>query len=309
MTKPHLEEIAPGAFAYVQPDGGWMVNNTGLVVGPGGRSVVVDTSSTERRTRAFLAEVDARTTGVPMALVNTHHHPDHTYGNGFVPVETPVVGHELCRDEVLAAGLEATKVITAPDYGDLTVRPPGITFTEQLTLHLDDVAVELHHFGPAHTTNDIVVWLPDTRVVYAGDLAFAGGQPFVLEGSVAGFIRALDRIRGLEPEVLVPGHGPVVRDDGVGDLLDDLTGYLGFVADVAATSYAAGLSPLEAAETHRDNPYRAWQETERLVGNLHRAYAELTAEESGTTEWVRVRVPDVWPDLVAFNGGPIACHA
>jgi cyclase len=166
MTKPHLEEIAPGAFAYVQPDGGWMVNNTGLVVGPGGRSVVVDTSSTERRTRAFLAEVDARTTGVPMALVNTHHHPDHTYGNGFVAAETPVVGHELCRDEVLAAGLEATKVITAPDYGDLTVRPPDITFTEQLTLHLDDVAVELRHFGPAHTTNDIVVWLPDTRVVY-----------------------------------------------------------------------------------------------------------------------------------------------
>jgi cyclase len=309
MNGSYLEEVAPGAFAYVQPDGGWMVNNTGLIVGPGGRSVVVDTSSTERRTRAFLTEVDARTTGAPMALVNTHHHPDHTYGNCFVPAETPIVGHALCRTEARAAGLEATEVITAPEYGDLTVRTPDITFTDRLTLHLDDVAVDLRHFGPAHTTNDVVVWLPDSRVVYAGDLAFAGGQPFLLEGSVAGFIAALDGIRALQPDVLVPGHGPVVRGDDVGALLDDLTAYIGFVADVAAASYAAGLSPLEAAEKHRDNPYRDWQETERLVGNLHRAYAELAAQENGTTEWVRLAVPDVWPDLVAFNGGPIACHA
>lgn len=309
MNGAYLEEVAPGAFAYVQPDGGWMVNNTGLIVGPGGRSVVVDTSSTERRTRAFLAEVEVRTTGAPMALVNTHHHPDHTYGNCFVPAETPIVGHALSRTEALAAGLEATKVITAPEYGELRVRPADITFTDRLTLHLDDVAVELRHFGPAHTTNDVVVWVPDSDVVYAGDLAFAGGQPFVLEGSVVGFIEALDGIRALQPEVLVPGHGPVVRGDAVGDLLDDLAGYLRFVADVAAASYAAGLSPLEAAEKHRDNPYRDWQETERLVGNLHRAYAELRAQEDGVTEWVRVKVPDVWPDLVAFNGGPIACRA
>lgn len=309
MSGPYLEEIAPGAFAYVQPEGGWMVNNTGLIVGPGGRSVVVDTSSTERRTRAFLAEVDARTSGAPMALINTHHHPDHTYGNCFVPAGMPVIGHALCREESLAAGLEATKVITAPEYGDLTVRPPDITFTDRLTLHLDDIAVELHHFEPAHTTNDVIVWLPGSRVVYAGDLAFAGGQPFVLEGSVAGFLRALDGIRALQPEVLVPGHGPVAYGEAVGELLDDLTGYIGFVADVAAASYAAGLSALEAAEQHRDNPYRDWQETERLVGNLHRAYAELAAEESGNPEWVRVAVPDVWPDLVAFNGGPITCHA
>jgi len=309
MTRPYLEEIAPGAFAYVQPDGGWMVNNTGLIVGPRGRSVVVDTASTERRTRAFLAEVDARSTGAPVALVNTHHHPDHTYGNGFVAAETPVIGHELCRSEAIAAGLEATRVITTPEYGDLTVRPPEVTFADRLTLHLDDVAVELRHFGPAHTTNDVVVWLPGSRVVYAGDLAFAGGQPFVLEGSVAGFGRALHRIRALQPEVLVPGHGPVVRGDAVGTLLDDLTAYIEFVAEVGAASYAAGLSPLEAAEKHRDNPFRYWQETERLVGNLHRAYAELAAREVGNAEWVRVAVPDVWPDLVAFNGGPLACHA
>ena len=220
MSEPYLEEVADGAWAYVQPDGGWLVNNTGLVVGPGGSSVLVDTSSTERRTRAFLAEVSARTTRAPLALVNTHHHPDHTYGNGFLPASTLVIGHELCRTEVLAAGLEATRVITEPDYGELTVRPPDLTFTDRLTFHLDDeVPVELHHLGPAHTTNDVVVLLPESRVVYAGDLAFVGGQPFVLEGSVAGFLRALDGLRAMQPEVLVPGHGPVDFLGARGDMV------------------------------------------------------------------------------------------
>jgi cyclase len=56
----------------------------------------------------------------------------------------------------------------------------------------------------------VVVWLPEPRVLYAGDIAFAGGQPFLAEGSVVGYPKALQRIRALEPEVLVPGHGPGV---------------------------------------------------------------------------------------------------
>ena len=109
----------------------------------------------------------------------------------------------------------------------------------------------------------------------------------------------------LAPEVLAPGHGPVCRGNAVGDLLDDMDGYLAFVEDVAAASYAAGLTPLEAAQQHRDNPYRDWAETERFVGNLHRAYAELPGATAGTA----LTVPAVWPDMVTFHGGPIACHA
>lgn len=179
---PYLEELVPGTHAYIQPDGSWMVNNSGVITDPGGASVMVDTTSTERRNRALLAEVDRVAPGPPTALVNTHHHPDHTYGNGFLPGETVVLGHELCRTEVLAAGLEATKVVTAPDYGDLVLRPPEVTFSERMTLHLSAFPVELRHTGRAHTSNDVLVWLPEQRVLFSGDLAFAGGQPFLLEG-------------------------------------------------------------------------------------------------------------------------------
>ena len=302
---PYVDELAPGLFAYVQPDGGWMVNNCGVVVDGSGTAVLVDTSSTEKRTRAVLAEVARVSRGAPRALVNTHHHPDHTYGNGLLPAETVVIGQQKCRDEVIAAGLEATRVITEPDYGDLTLRPPELTFDRQLTLHLSDFPVELHHVGlPAHTTNDVLVWLPEQSVLFTGDLAFNGGQPFVLEGSIGGFRSAIARIRLLAPEVLVPGHGPVCRGRAVDDLLDAMDAYLAFVGDVAVESHAAGLTPLEAAQKHADNPYSGWAETERFVGNLHRAYAEIDA-----VEWTRLSVPDVWADLVAFHGGPIACKA
>lgn len=76
----------------------------------------MDTASTERRNRALLERVAEVSVGAPRAVVNTHH-PDHTYGNGFLPAETAVIGHERCRAEVLTADLEATRVITAPDYG------------------------------------------------------------------------------------------------------------------------------------------------------------------------------------------------
>jgi cyclase len=302
---PYVDRLGGEVFAYVQPDGGWMVNNTGIIVGPSGRSVLVDISSTEARTRSFLAEVARHSTAAPMALVNTHHHPDHTYGNWLMPPGTPVVAHERCREEVLAAGLEAIRVITAPDYGDVRLAPPDVTFTGSLTLHLDDVAVVLHHVGPAHTNTDVVVWLPDRRCLFAGDVAFAGGQPFLLEGSVAGFADALATIRELEPDVLVPWHGPVCRGDEVTTLLDDLTEYVAFVAATAADGRAPGLTPLELAERHRANPFAHLREPERFVGNLHRAYSELAGNPIET----RLRVPDGWPDLVAFNGGPIECHA
>lgn len=303
--KPYLERVAAGAYAYVQPDGGWMVNNCGAVVDRSGGVVLVDTTSTERRNRAFLAAVHELGTSAPQAVVNTHHHPDHTYGNGFLPAQTRVIGHESCRDEVIAAGLEATRVITAPDYGDLVLRPPELTFSDRMTLHLADLTVELRHAGRAHTGNDVLVWLPGQRVLFAGDLAFSGGQPFLLEGSLAGFRSAIGQMRDLQPEAVVPGHGPVCRGDEVADLLDGLDAYVGFVAEVAEQSLAAGLTPLEAAIRHRDNPFGGWAETERLVGNLHRAYSELKGNPMDT----RITVPSVWPDLVAFHGGPIACHA
>jgi cyclase len=300
-----LVEVHPGVYAYVQPDGSWMVNNTGVIAGPAGEYVLVDTTSTEARNRALLDTVSKISPDAPRALVNTHHHGDHTFGNWLMPPQTPIVGHVTCREDVIAAGLLASEVLVGPDYGHQEVRPPDLTFTDRMTLYLGDREVQLIHVGPAHTRSDVLVWLPAERVVFAGDLAFAGGQPFLAEGSVAGYRPALERIRELAPDVLVPGHGPVCRDGEVVQLLDGLGEYATFVEEVAAEAYKAGRTPLEAATAAADNRFAGWHENERFVGNLHRAYSELDGEPWGT----RIPLGRIWPDMVAFNGGPIGCFA
>lgn len=304
--RPYVEEVGPGLYAYIQPDGGWMVNNTGTIVDHAGKAILVDTAATEARNRAILAEVARVSQGAPRVLVNTHHHPDHIYGNCFLPDETVIVGHDACRELILRAGTKAMDELTDPDYGNITIRPPEITFSQAMTVHAEGFPVELQLVGPAHTTNDVIVWLPEQKVLYAGDLAFNGGQPIFLDGSAAGYKAALSRLRALEPEVLVGGHGPVTRGDDVPRLLDDLSAYADYVTGIAAEGVAAGRTPLEMAQAHKDNPFSGWAETERLVANLARAYFEV---DPTSVDGSRLAVPFLWPDMEALNGAPIVSHA
>ena len=80
VAPPYLQEVSPGIFAYVQPDGSWFLNNTGFLVGQDG-VVSIDTTSPERRTRAYLAAIAGVTDRPVRTLINTHHHGDHTHGN------------------------------------------------------------------------------------------------------------------------------------------------------------------------------------------------------------------------------------
>jgi glyoxylase-like metal-dependent hydrolase (beta-lactamase superfamily II) len=182
LPPAHTVEVADGVFAYVQPDGSWWLNNAGFVVGADAVTGI-DASSTERRTRALLAAIGAVSRAPVRTLVNTHHHGDHTNGNCLF-ADAVVVGHRQCRAGVEAqviGGLDA--VFGAVEWGALTVRPPEVVFDERVDLFVGDRRVELHYIGtPAHTTGDAVAWLPEERVLFAGDLVFNGGTPFVLMG-------------------------------------------------------------------------------------------------------------------------------
>lgn len=202
---------------------------------------------------------------------------------------------------MLRAGFLASTLFLA-DYGHQELAPPTVTFADRLTLWVDERPVDLRCVGPAHTLGDVVVWLPDQRVVFAGDLVFAGGHPFLVEGSLRGFPAAIGAIRSLGADVLVPGHGPVARGAEVARVLAEMTAYGEFVAALAAESHAAGRAPLEAARRAELGPFAAWQEPERLVGNLHLAYAEIENRSLGG-------ITAVLPDMIAFDGGPLRCLA
>ena len=98
-----LVEVADGVFGSIQPDGTWMINNTGFIVAKGGVTAI-DASSTERRTRNFLSAIGGVTAAPVRTLVNTHHHPDHTAGNGLFAGAT-IVAHDQARPEMQLFGL------------------------------------------------------------------------------------------------------------------------------------------------------------------------------------------------------------
>ena len=296
-------EVSEGIYAYLQPDGSWYINNTGFITGRQG-VISIDTCSTERRTRAYLDAIAAVSRQPVRTLVNTHHHGDHTYGNCLLPGAT-IVGQARCRDEVIASGPPANLGIwTEVDWGDLEVAPPFLTFETAVTLWADELRCEIRYVGtPAHTTNDSIIHIPERSVLFAGDLLFNGGTPFLLMGSITGAIEVLEQVVApLGAQTIVPGHGPVCGPEVIGAVL----GYLRFVQDAARRGRAAGLSPLDAARQTDLGRYADLLDPERIVGNLHRAYAELDGAERGAL----IDLVAALTDMIAYNGGrPLTCHA
>lgn len=298
-----LEEVSDGIWAYLQPDGSWYLNNTGFLVGSAG-VISVDTTSTERRTRAYLEAIASVSDEPVRTLVNTHHHGDHTFGNFLLPRAT-IVAHERTRTEMIDVGPPVNAgIFDDVEWGDVRVTAPFLTYERGVTLWSDDLRCELSHVGtPAHTTNDSLLWVPERSVLFVGDLLFNGGTPFLLMGSVTGAIEVLETVvRPLRAQTIVAGHGPVSGPE----LIDDVLGYLRFVQETARTASAAGLTPLEAAREVDLGPYADLLDAERIVGNLHRAYAELGPAERGAP----LDVVAVLLEMVAYNGGkPLTCYA
>jgi cyclase len=299
---PRVEEVSAGIYAYLQPDGSWFLNNTGFLTGRTG-VVSIDTSSTEQRTRRYLETIASISKQPVRTLVNTHHHGDHTHGNCLLPLAT-IIGHPLCREEILRTSFPPMGGVWSDvQWGDLHVEPPFVTFEGRVTIWVDDLRVELHTVPtPAHTTNDLVVWIPDRSVLFTGDLVFVGGTPFVPMGSVSGSLAALQWLRSFGATTLVPGHGPVSGPA----VIDEVVAYLEFVQHTARAGKASALRPLELARQTDLGRFAELTDAERIVGNLYRAYAELDGAEPGAP----IDTAAALRDMVAYNNGqPLRCLA
>ncbi|MGG7569587.1 MBL fold metallo-hydrolase [Streptomyces sirii] len=292
-----LTEVADDVYAYVQPPGGWCVSNAGVVAGGDG-ALVVDTLATQRRAERLRASVDALGIGPRRTVVNTHHHGDHTFNNHVFGAAAEVIAHERAVAELDETGLALTALWPDVEWGDVRVARPTLTFADRIALRVGEQHMEVFHIGPAHTTNDIVVWLPGPRVLFAGDVVLSGCTPFALMGSVSGSLAAIERLRGLGARTVVCGHGPVAGPE----VFEENAAYLRRVQDIAATGTAEGWSPLRAAREAGPGEFGRWLDPERLVGNLHRAYAELTP---GATPGAALDVPPVFGEMVAYNGGKL----
>jgi cyclase len=298
-----LQEVGEGIHAFLQPPGGWCLSNAGVIAGPSGL-VLVDTAATRARAEALRAAAGGLGRGPVRTVINTHSHGDHVFGNSLFAPPATVIAHELTGPEMEAAGMGLRTLWPDVEWGELPLRLPAVTFGRSMTLLLGDRAVELHHVGPAHSTNDIVAWIPDARVLFAGDVVLPGCTPFCLMGSVRGCLAALGRLRGFGARTVVGGHGKV----GGPEVFDETERYLRRILDLAGEGVAEGLSPLQVACRHGAGDFGGLIDPERLVGNLHRAFLEI--EDADLPLGTDIEVFEVFNEMVEFNGGDVpACLA
>lgn len=301
IPPPRVEEVSSGIYAYIQMDGSWFLNNAGAIVGSRS-ATVIDTTGTEKRARAFHTAVRAVTPHPVSALINTHSHGDHTHGNFMFAPASAIIASERCRREVIAGGHASYALFPMVDFGDCPITPPTVTFDDRLSVYVDDLKVELIFVGPAHTTSDIVAWIPERKLLFSGDVIFNGGTPFALGGSVAGWLTALDRIEALGAETIVPGHGEVCGPEVIGEVRS----YLLWVQQSARSGFEKATPPLELAGTLDLGKFAEWHDKERLVPNLHRVYSELRGEPHG----VPLDYRQLFAEMLIYNGNqPLRCLA
>jgi cyclase len=276
--KTGMVEVGPKIFAYIQATGETGISNSGLIVGPEG-AVAVDALMVPSMTRRLVAAIKKTTRKKIGALVNTHHHLDHTGGNRFFRGAT-IIATERCR-QALAPGFPPVPLLQrfmprfAREFPLLEVRLPTVTFQDRLVIHDGDREIHLWHPGaPAHTAGDATAFLPRERVLFAGDLAFHEVTPLAFQGHVGHWIEAADRVLEFEADVVVPGHGPI----GTRREVRLMREYLALVRREARTRFDAGMPAEAAARDIKLGVYAAWREAERILPNVMRCYQEFRDE-------------------------------
>jgi len=301
-----LYELGRGLYAWMVPNGSWGESNCGLIVGDG-EALLVDTQWDLPCTQAVLgaaAQVlgSARITHV----VNTHSDGDHCWGNQLLP-SAQTISSQATFDEMLELhprsmielGLAARTLGRVPAFkadrvgqwfrgmlasyrfGGVTRTRARYRFEGQMNLTVGGRQIELIELGPAHTSGDLIVHVPDARAVFTGDLLFIDCTPVMWAGPLENWLAALDRILEMDQDVIVPGHGPIADRAAI----RRLKGYFEFVDREARQRYDAGVPADKAAreivlsKDFAESQYAAWDSPERLLVNVHTLYRQYAGRK------------------------------
>ena len=261
-----------GESALGSPANRNFISNAGFVVTPAG-VVVIDALGAPALARELMARIRGITDKPVTHVIVTHYHADHIYGlQEFKRVGAKIIAHkkaqEYLNSDTALARLEASREQLAPLIDSNTRLVPADEWLDAAQeLVVGGVRFVLQPVGPAHTPEDMVVFLPAEKVLFAGDLVFRGRVPFVGQADSGQWIRSLDTLLAFDAQVVVPGHGPLSTTAAVDMALT--RDYLAYLRETMGRA-ARNLEPFDDAYAAAD-----WSRFEQLP--LFRAANRMNA--------------------------------
>jgi glyoxylase-like metal-dependent hydrolase (beta-lactamase superfamily II) len=258
------------------------ISNAGFVVTPKG-VVVIDALGSPTLALKLIGEIKKVTHQKIVAVIVTHYHADHVYGlQEFKKIGAKIYaqgeGRSYLSSETAKQRLIASRVDFAPWVNASTRLTPADTWIDQtMKLTIGGADFLISRVGPAHAPEDLIVYVPSEKVLFAGDLVFRGRIPFVGNADSRGWLAALDQIDRSDPSIVIPGHGAYSSNPAAD--IAFTRNYLKYLRAVM-TNAAVNLDPFEEAYLQAD-----WSEYDGMPlfrfanrMNAYNVYLSIQAE-------------------------------
>ena len=238
-----LYRLSESAYGAISKENSGMGGNAGFI-DIGDYLIIVDTTGNVEAAKDLIKAATQYTQKEPNFIVITHYHMDHLMGTSLFDVSTQIMTSDRTLKNIQTEGkkrieefkkmdlkemeeslktetdeekrkeiendLKFLKVVRSDDF---TLREPNLTFKEGCVIHGTDKSVQLRTFTKAHTDGDVIVYIPEEKILFAGDLLFARIDPWLGSGNPEGWISVNDELMSYDFKVTVPGHGKLASKE------------------------------------------------------------------------------------------------
>ena len=188
--------------------------NAGIVIGDKG-VLVVDSLVSGKEAKRLLADIRKITDKPIRYVVDTHNHFDHTFGNSeFATLGAVIVAHDNCSENMRVSSKQVLD--NAESYGlnadeakEIKIAYPNVSTANGMHIGLGGISVDLIYVAPSHTDDSIMIFIPEEKVVFAGDVLFTDYYPFMGTGTIEGWVKTLEKLNEMDADRIIPGHGPL----------------------------------------------------------------------------------------------------